>query len=98
MREGSPPSVVRSLAGRVRGVTSPLVLCLLGLSAWPNLISGHAFGGGKSQQQVSAGLELTAHHVALDSGYISFVKCNDECRPFTILSGDTAYIGVAHPE
>jgi NADH-quinone oxidoreductase subunit M len=26
----------------------PLVLCLLGLSAWPNLISGHAFGGGKA--------------------------------------------------
>jgi formate hydrogenlyase subunit 3/multisubunit Na+/H+ antiporter MnhD subunit len=26
-------------------VVVPLVLCLLGLSAWPNLISGHAFGG-----------------------------------------------------
>ena len=26
-------------------VVVPLVLCLIGLSAWPNLISGHAFGG-----------------------------------------------------
>jgi NADH-quinone oxidoreductase subunit M len=26
-------------------VVVPLVLCLLGLSAWPNLVSGHAFGG-----------------------------------------------------
>ena len=26
-------------------VVVPLVVCLLGLSAWPNLISGHSFGG-----------------------------------------------------
>jgi hypothetical protein len=26
-------------------VVVPLVLCLIGLSAYPNLISGHAFGG-----------------------------------------------------
>jgi NADH-quinone oxidoreductase subunit M len=27
-------------------VVVPLVACLIGLSAWPNLISGRAFGGG----------------------------------------------------
>jgi NADH-quinone oxidoreductase subunit M len=26
-------------------VVVPLVLCLVGLSAWPNLVSGHASGG-----------------------------------------------------
>jgi NADH-quinone oxidoreductase subunit M len=36
-------------------VVVPLVLCLLGLSAYPNLISGHAFGGGdKAIVQISA--------------------------------------------
>jgi hypothetical protein len=29
-------------------VVVPLVVCLLGLSAYPNLISGHAFGGGQA--------------------------------------------------
>jgi NADH:ubiquinone oxidoreductase subunit 4 (subunit M) len=32
-------------------VVVPLVLCLLGLSAWPNLISGRAFAG---NQETSA--------------------------------------------
>jgi NADH-quinone oxidoreductase subunit M len=30
------------------GVVVPLVLCLLGLSAYPNLISGHSFGGNRA--------------------------------------------------
>jgi NADH-quinone oxidoreductase subunit M len=33
-------------------VVVPLVLCLLGLSAWPNPISGRAFGGGKATVQI----------------------------------------------
>lgn len=33
-------------------VVVPLVLCLLGLSAWPNLVSGHAFGGNRALTQV----------------------------------------------
>jgi NADH-quinone oxidoreductase subunit M len=37
-------------------VVVPLVLCLLGLSAWPNLVSGHAFGGRGAAQQVRSGL------------------------------------------
>jgi NADH-quinone oxidoreductase subunit M len=37
-------------------IVVPLILCLVGLSAWPNLISGHAFGGGKARQQISSGL------------------------------------------
>ena len=37
-------------------VVVPLVLCLLGLSAWPNLISGHAFGGNHAQDVVLRGL------------------------------------------
>jgi NADH-quinone oxidoreductase subunit M len=35
-------------------VVVPLLLCLLGLSAWPNLISGHAFGGNRATVQVIA--------------------------------------------
>jgi NADH-quinone oxidoreductase subunit M len=34
----------------------PLVLCLLGLSAWPNLVSGHAFGGNHAKAAISKGL------------------------------------------
>ena len=34
-------------------VVVPLVVCLLGLSAWPNLISGHAFGGNHGQRRRS---------------------------------------------
>jgi len=34
----------------------PLVLCLLGLSAWPNLVSGHAFGANHAQAAISKGL------------------------------------------
>jgi NADH-quinone oxidoreductase subunit M len=37
-------------------VVVPLILCLLGLSAWPNLISGHAFGGNHAQDTVLRGL------------------------------------------
>ena len=37
-------------------VVVPLVLCLLGLSAWPNLISGRAFGGNHAAAQVDAEL------------------------------------------
>jgi NADH-quinone oxidoreductase subunit M len=40
-------------------VVVPLVLCLLALSAYPNLISGHAFGGQHAQAQVSGGLEAS---------------------------------------
>jgi NADH:ubiquinone oxidoreductase subunit 5 (subunit L)/multisubunit Na+/H+ antiporter MnhA subunit len=37
-------------------VVVPLVACLLALSAYPNLISGHAFGGKHAAQQVSGGI------------------------------------------
>jgi hypothetical protein len=40
-------------------VVVPLVACLLALSAYPNLISGHAFGGQHAQTQVSNGLEAS---------------------------------------
>jgi NADH-quinone oxidoreductase subunit M len=40
-------------------VVVPLVLCLLALSAYPNLISGHAFGGQHAQAQVVGGLEAS---------------------------------------
>jgi NADH-quinone oxidoreductase subunit M len=36
-------------------VVVPLVLCLIGLSAYPNLISGHAVGGGHAQEEIHAG-------------------------------------------
>ncbi len=37
-------------------VVVPLVLCLLGLSAWPNLIAGRAFGGGQATMEIQHGL------------------------------------------
>ena len=37
-------------------VVVPLLLCLLGLSAWPNLISGHAFGGDRATSAIVQGL------------------------------------------
>jgi NADH-quinone oxidoreductase subunit M len=37
-------------------VVVPLLLCLIGLSAWPNLISGHAFGGNHAQATIVQGL------------------------------------------
>jgi NADH-quinone oxidoreductase subunit M len=37
-------------------VVVPLLVCLLGLSAWPNLISGHAFGGNQAQSVIAKGL------------------------------------------
>ena len=38
-------------------VVVPLVLCLIGLSAWPNLVSGHAFGPPSASEQLQTGLE-----------------------------------------
>jgi NADH-quinone oxidoreductase subunit M len=37
-------------------IVVPLVACLIGLSAWPNLISGHAFGGDKAKVVLTQGL------------------------------------------
>ncbi|MDP9285367.1 MAG: NADH-quinone oxidoreductase subunit M [Actinomycetota bacterium] len=37
-------------------VVVPLILCLLGLSAWPNLVSGHAFGGNHAKTSIVQGL------------------------------------------
>jgi NADH:ubiquinone oxidoreductase subunit 4 (subunit M) len=37
-------------------VVVPLVICLIGLSAWPNLISDRAFGGGQAASSLIAGL------------------------------------------
>jgi NADH:ubiquinone oxidoreductase subunit 4 (subunit M) len=37
-------------------IVAPLVVCLLGLSAWPNLISGHAFGGNQAKATIEQGL------------------------------------------
>jgi NADH-quinone oxidoreductase subunit M len=77
-------------------VVVPLVLCLLGLSAWPNLVSGHSFGGGKAQDQVNAGLRLSAHHLPHGVGaFEATVSCTAACHVFTIVSGDTAYTGIA---
>jgi NADH-quinone oxidoreductase subunit M len=37
-------------------VVVPLVVCLLGLSAWPNLISGHASRGNQASTTIVEGL------------------------------------------
>jgi hypothetical protein len=51
-------------------VVVPLVLCLLGLSAYPALISGRAFGGNQASAQVREQLavsrsEMSARDVML---------------------------------
>jgi hypothetical protein len=51
------PASALELRIGVLAVVVPLVLCLLVLSAYPNLVSGHAFGGQHAQAQISAGLE-----------------------------------------
>ena len=38
----------------------PLVLCLVALSAWPNAISGHSFGGDQAKQQIASFAEGSA--------------------------------------
>ena len=57
----------------------PLVLCLLGLSAWPNLITSRAFGGGKPEQQIAAGLDVTrvAHATVSSDGSFSIFEPGD---------------------
>jgi NADH-quinone oxidoreductase subunit M len=37
-------------------IVVPLVACLIGLSAWPNLVSGHAFGGNTAKVVLTQGL------------------------------------------
>jgi NADH-quinone oxidoreductase subunit M len=44
------------LRGGELAILVPLVALLLGLSAWPAAVSGHAFGGGRSKAQVTGGL------------------------------------------
>jgi NADH-quinone oxidoreductase subunit M len=46
------PESALDLRGGELAVVVPLVLCLIGLSAYPNLISGHAFGGNRAITQV----------------------------------------------
>jgi NADH-quinone oxidoreductase subunit M len=53
------PAVPDSALDLRRGelaIVVPLVLCLIGLSAWPNMISGHAFGGNHAQSSIVQGL------------------------------------------
>jgi formate hydrogenlyase subunit 3/multisubunit Na+/H+ antiporter MnhD subunit len=38
-------------------VVVPLLLCLIGLSVWPNLVSGHAFAPPSASVQLGSGLE-----------------------------------------
>jgi NADH-quinone oxidoreductase subunit M len=47
-----PDSALDLRAGEL-AVVVPLVVCLLGLSAYPNLISGHAFGGNAAQASLT---------------------------------------------
>jgi hypothetical protein len=48
------PDSALDLRGGELAVVVPLVLCLIGLSAYPNLISGHAFGANKALVSASA--------------------------------------------
>jgi NADH-quinone oxidoreductase subunit M len=50
-----PDSALDLRAGEL-AVLVPLVLCLLGLSLWPNLVSGHAFAPPNASQQLGSGL------------------------------------------
>jgi NADH:ubiquinone oxidoreductase subunit 4 (subunit M) len=76
----------------------PLVLCLLGLSAWPNLISGHAFGGGKPAQQIAEGLDVHRVKGAIGQGNGSIFMPGDTLAsrvpPAMFAVGRSVYEGV----
>jgi hypothetical protein len=64
-------------------VIVPLVLCLLGLSAYPNLISGRAFGGNHATAQVDAELAPSGRQVTIRStvGCITMSASNPCVEP-----------------
>jgi formate hydrogenlyase subunit 3/multisubunit Na+/H+ antiporter MnhD subunit len=70
-------------------VVVPLVLCLLGLSAYPNLISGHAFGGNRAITQVitpgGGYLTPTIDRAAQRIGLTTCVKSGNQGSCQTVL-------------
>ncbi len=62
-------------------VVVPLVLCLLGLSAYPNLISSRAFGGNQASAQIRAELATASARTPIRStmGCIS-MSVSDPCE------------------
>jgi NADH-quinone oxidoreductase subunit M len=72
-------------------VVVPLVLCLLGLSAWPNLISGRAFAGGNATAAIanelaagytqSASVSYTVSGPIGRGGFISVPAGKLDCEP-----------------
>ena len=78
----------------------PLVLCLIGLSAYPNLISGHAFGGGSAVIAKGTGTVTLASMVCrADNTSKSEQMCASVLRPAgtTTLSIDRESVFAAHP-
>ena len=83
-------------------VVVPLVACLLGLSAYPNLVSGHAFGANHAKQALQAGFQLASIETALSDSRSTRgirtvdVNCSPSpCHVVSFTSGDTVYFGMA---
>jgi hypothetical protein len=72
-------------------VVVPLILCLLGLSAWPNLVSGHAFGGNRAAIHVTE----TALTVCLTRG--TTTTCVPPSNPPTFFAGVVPNIDLGLP-
>src|SRR5437764_1756079 len=81
-------------------VVVPLVACLLGLSAYPNLVSGHAFGANHAKQELQAEFQLSstaAPPSPLGRGEQStvdfFCAPATTCSVVHFTSGNTIYFG-----
>jgi NADH-quinone oxidoreductase subunit M len=66
------------LRGGELAIVVPLVLCLVGLSAWPNLISGRAFAGGSAASAVHGGFGSERAAAEREAASIQYVTI--DCR------------------
>ena len=73
------------------------MLCLVGLSAWPNLVSGHAFGAQNPKAQVQTGFRLASVPLQPAHGTLtvtSAAACEAQpCSFVTFRGGGGLFIG-----
>ena len=72
-------------------VVVPLVACLLGLSAWPGLVSDHAFAGQHATEQVKSGLVLTSS--PQKAGFYGVTCTVEPCTTLEFSANGTSYFG-----
>src|SRR5207245_1697361 len=80
-------------------VVVPLVLCLIGLSAYPNLISGHAFGGGSALIHRGTGTVMLASAICHSdaAGKAGMCQSTIDFTKATTLDIDRDSIFARHP-